>query len=160
MSLLLNKTASDLILTISTVTNPTPILLAEGFGLNSVIQFEKAKNIVVEKTIDGTLTSYCKPVPIVGKINLQGNATGVLKLVTFLDIQSKINCAVPAVLTVISPSNFYEATYSPVIFTTFFTGFSFLDMLQEEEFEFEAGEVNTNILGSIASIATGVAGLL
>lgn len=160
MSLLLNATASDVIITVKTVLNLVPTILSQGFGVNEVIQIDDVEDMDTDMTTDGTMIAWKRPRKIIGKITLQGNATGTKSLIDLIKVQKVVGAANPATLTVSSPSNLYTGTFSNVIFTTKFKGFEFGEYLQPVVFTFHASEVNETILGSVLGLASGVAGLL
>ncbi len=160
MSLLLNASASDVILTIKTALNSVPTVLAQGFGINEILQIDDVEDMETDMTIDGTMTAWHRPRKITGKITLQANATGTKSLIALINEQKKFKAANPATLTVLSASNYYTAVYNNVIFKTKFKGFEFTDQILPVVFAFDASDLNETTLGSVIELATGVAGLL
>jgi hypothetical protein len=160
MSVILNATASDFILTVASPLNTVPIVLAEGFGINQVIQIDDVEDVDTEMTMDGIMTVAYRPRIIVGKITLQANATGTKSLIDFLKPKKILKAPPPATITVTSPSNFYTATYNGCVFVTKYKGYEALEKLQEVTFTFHASDINETTLGSVVSLAAGAAGLL
>lgn len=160
MSLLLNATASDVVITVTTALNSIPTLLSQGFGINEVIQMDDVEDMDTDMTIDGTMIVWRRPRKIIGKITLQAKTPGTDSLIELLQVQKDLNAPNPATLTVFSKSNFYTATFNNVIFTTKFKGYDYGEYLQPVVFTFHAAELNQKILSSALSLASGVAGLL
>jgi hypothetical protein len=160
MGLYLNATAGDVLITITTPLSSVPTILAEGFGENEILEIDDVEDLEVAMTMDGSIVTSYKPKPIVGKITLQANATGKLKLKEIVDKQKLIRAGYPVTINVTSPSNLYNSTYTNAFFTTKYKGGEFADKFRQVTFTFSAAQVDETALGSVLSLASGIAGIL
>jgi hypothetical protein len=159
---ILNKTALDVVIYLSSSLIKQPIPLHQGTGEDTIIEVTVPDNLTIGLTATGDVSLANMPVLVEGKITQHANSSGIW-LLQQLNASYLSNQPLPASISVQSPSGGENLLYQNVFITNPFGGFSYRKEKDPYVFNFKATIPNinnySNAVNGVGNLIQTVAGL-
>lgn len=162
LGLFLQKSAKDAILTYNDITLAKPIII-QASGITDILRLTgngTSKCVKYDVTADGATVVSILPAKVEGELVLQATSPAYAALAKRMTAQYMASLAVPATLTVYSPSGLWTINYTNLILMGAPAGFELADEVKEVVIPFSAAIPSSINLGALASAVTGLANLV
>lgn len=153
----LQKTVLDVKIQFSSILTPTPVNMMDGTGIAQIMEIDSTTLVEYDVTAGGDTSAALLPVKTAGKIFLHPASPAINSIAAIADNYVTTGIIVPGVITMSSAAGGWSYTFTHVVVSKLFTGFTLGKVVEDYVYTFEA---RPPLGANLSQLANSTAGLV